>query len=96
MSLRGGSATTRRTEQGGRPHGYRLIFYQLLLQLPTMSSQQLTHKLIDSDGYFKEVSEQWPGQAFALKVKKVLHVEQSKFQVRLSCRSYGRFQFLTW
>lgn len=45
-------------------------------------SQALSHPKIDADGYFKEISEQWPGQAFALKVKKVLHTEQSKFQVR--------------
>ena len=46
------------------------------------ATQELSHPKIDKDGWFKEISEQWPGQAMALKVKKVLHVEQSKFQVR--------------
>ncbi|KAF8903307.1 Spermine/spermidine synthase-domain-containing protein [Gymnopilus junonius] len=32
------------------------------------------------DGWFREISSQWPGQAMMLKVNKILHVEQSLFQ----------------
>ncbi|KAM0753556.1 saccharopine dehydrogenase [Meredithblackwellia eburnea MCA 4105] len=40
---------------------------------------ELTHKTI-VDGWFREISDQWPEQAMTLKVKKVLHVEQSLYQ----------------
>jgi hypothetical protein len=33
-----------------------------------------------SDGWFREISDMWPGQAMTLKVKKVLHHEKSKYQ----------------
>ena len=33
-----------------------------------------------TDGWFKEVSPQWPGQAMTLKVNNVLHVEKSLYQ----------------
>lgn len=37
--------------------------------------------LTDSlDGWFREISPQWPGQAMSLQVRQILHVEQSKFQ----------------
>ncbi|OSX62552.1 hypothetical protein POSPLADRAFT_1180683 [Postia placenta MAD-698-R-SB12] len=39
----------------------------------------LTHRSI-KDGWFREISSQWPGQAMTLKVKKVLHVEKSLYQ----------------
>ncbi|KAF9031397.1 saccharopine dehydrogenase [Hymenopellis radicata] len=39
----------------------------------------LTHPSIQ-DGWFREISSQWPGQAMTLKVNKILHVEKSKFQ----------------
>ncbi|KAF8324714.1 saccharopine dehydrogenase [Cantharellus anzutake] len=39
----------------------------------------LTHPSI-TDGWFREISAQWPGQAMSLKVRKILHVERSKFQ----------------
>lgn len=43
-------------------------------------AQELTHKTIQ-DGWFREISDtMWPGQAMALRVKKILHVEQSKYQ----------------
>ncbi|KAF8129850.1 Saccharopine dehydrogenase-domain-containing protein [Boletus edulis] len=32
------------------------------------------------DGWFREVSSQWPGQAMTLKVNKILHVEKSLYQ----------------
>lgn len=32
------------------------------------------------DGWFREISPQWPGQAMTLKVNKVLHVEKSLYQ----------------
>ncbi|KAI8141922.1 spermidine synthase [Fennellomyces sp. T-0311] len=39
----------------------------------------LTHPSI-KDGWFMEKNSQWPGQAMALKVEEILHVEKSKFQ----------------
>ncbi|KAK7454490.1 hypothetical protein VKT23_011244 [Stygiomarasmius scandens] len=39
----------------------------------------LTHPSIQ-DGWFREISPQWPGQAMTLKVNKILHVEKSLFQ----------------
>ena len=32
------------------------------------------------DGWFREISSQWPGQAMTLKVNKILHVEKSLYQ----------------
>ncbi|EJC99425.1 spermidine synthase [Fomitiporia mediterranea MF3/22] len=32
------------------------------------------------DGWFREISHQWPGQAMTLRVNKILHVEKSKYQ----------------
>ncbi|KAJ8296733.1 Saccharopine dehydrogenase [NADP(+), L-glutamate-forming] [Rhodotorula toruloides] len=40
---------------------------------------ELSHPLI-VDGWFREISEQWPGQAMTLRVKKVLHTEKSLYQ----------------
>lgn len=42
---------------------------------------ELTHPMI-VDGWFREINDQWPGEAHTLKVKKILHVEQSQYQVR--------------
>ncbi|KAH8091818.1 saccharopine dehydrogenase [Cristinia sonorae] len=39
----------------------------------------LTHPSV-KDGWFREISSQWPGQAMTLKVKKILHVEKSLYQ----------------
>ncbi|CCM05225.1 uncharacterized protein FIBRA_07435 [Fibroporia radiculosa] len=39
----------------------------------------LSHRSI-KDGWFREISSQWPGQAMTLKVKKILHVEKSLYQ----------------
>ncbi|PSS36920.1 hypothetical protein PHLCEN_2v1238 [Hermanssonia centrifuga] len=39
----------------------------------------LTHPSI-KDGWFREISSQWPGQAMTLKVRKILHVEKSLYQ----------------
>ncbi|KAI9065542.1 saccharopine dehydrogenase [Trametes sanguinea] len=39
----------------------------------------LTHPKI-KDGWFREVSPEWRGQAMALKVNRILHVEKSKYQ----------------
>ncbi|KAM5542200.1 hypothetical protein V8D89_004073 [Ganoderma adspersum] len=41
--------------------------------------EDLEHPSIN-DGWFREISPEWPGQAFCLKVKKVLHVERSLYQ----------------
>jgi spermidine synthase len=32
------------------------------------------------DGWFREISHMWPGQAMTLKVSQVLHHEKSKYQ----------------
>lgn len=43
------------------------------------ASKELTHWTI-KDGWFSEENEEWPGQALRLRVKKILHVSQSKYQ----------------
>ncbi|KAH8925142.1 saccharopine dehydrogenase [Atractiella rhizophila] len=48
---------------------------------------ELTHPSI-KDGWFQELSPLWPGQAMSLKVKKILHVEKSKFQDVLVFESF--------
>jgi spermidine synthase len=42
------------------------------------SSQWLTIVVID--GWFREISNMWPGQAMTLQVKEVLHHEKSQYQ----------------
>src|SRR5436305_13820162 len=42
-------------------------------------STQLTQGIM-ADGWFREISDQWPGQAMTLKVDQVLHHEKSKYQ----------------
>lgn len=42
-------------------------------------TSSLTHPAI-KDGWFREESSLWPGQAMSLQVNKVLHIEKSKFQ----------------
>jgi hypothetical protein len=39
---------------------------------------ELTH--LCPDGWFREISNMWPGQAMTLKVKEVIHHEKSKYQ----------------
>lgn len=39
----------------------------------------LSHPLV-RDGWFREESPQWPGQAMSLRVRRILHTEQSAFQ----------------
>lgn len=39
----------------------------------------LTHPLV-RDGWFREESPQWPGQAMSLKVRRILHCERSLYQ----------------
>jgi spermidine synthase len=46
-----------------------IIFYQVV----TLINCHL-------DGWFREISEMWPGQAMTLKVKRVLHHEKSPYQ----------------
>ncbi|CAN6651798.1 hypothetical protein TRVA0_025S01266 [Trichomonascus vanleenenianus] len=42
--------------------------------------EELSHPSIQ-DGWFREISDtMWPGQAMTLRVKQILHVEQSKYQ----------------
>jgi spermidine synthase len=40
---------------------------------------EITHPTI-KDGWFREISDMWPGQAMTLKVNQVLHHEKSKYQ----------------
>ncbi|UNI15797.1 Spermidine synthase [Purpureocillium takamizusanense] len=51
---------------------------------------EITHPTI-KDGWFREISDMWPGQAMTLKVDKVLHHEKSKYQDVLVFKStdYG-------
>ncbi|POS83899.1 putative spermidine synthase, partial [Erysiphe pulchra] len=35
---------------------------------------------MSTDGWFREISDMWPGQAMTLKVKNILHHEKSEFQ----------------
>lgn len=57
--------------------------------------REITHETI-KDGWFREISEMWPGQAMILRVKKVLHHEKSKFQDVLIFEStdHGRVMVL--
>ncbi|KAI0762414.1 S-adenosyl-L-methionine-dependent methyltransferase [Fomes fomentarius] len=52
---------------------------------------ELTHYTIQ-DGWFKEISPEWPGQAMSLKVNKILHVEQSLYQDVL-CTERDEFSY---
>lgn len=36
--------------------------------------------IVKLDGWFREISSQWPGQAMTLKVNKILHTEKSLYQ----------------
>jgi spermidine synthase len=48
---------------------------------PMFVKQVLKIILIDHpDGWFREISSQWPGQAMTLKVNRILHVEKSLYQ----------------
>ncbi|KAI9803061.1 MAG: putrescine aminopropyltransferase [Piccolia ochrophora] len=40
---------------------------------------EITHPTIQ-DGWFREISDMWPGQAMTLKVNQILHHEKSKYQ----------------
>ncbi len=57
--------------------GMQVIFLVLAL-LPT-SEPALTKRLL-IDGWFREISDMWPGQAMTLKVNQVLHHEKSEYQ----------------
>ncbi|KIJ50096.1 hypothetical protein M422DRAFT_777181 [Sphaerobolus stellatus SS14] len=48
------------------------------------------------DGWFREISSQWPGQAMTLKVHRVLHVEKSKYHdvLVLESETYGNMLVL--
>ncbi|KAL1589039.1 Spermidine synthase [Cladosporium halotolerans] len=40
---------------------------------------EITHPTI-KDGWFREISDMWPGQAMTLKVNQIIHHEKSKYQ----------------
>ncbi|KKF93269.1 Spermidine synthase [Ceratocystis platani] len=44
-----------------------------------MSANELSHPTIQ-DGWFREISDMWPGEANIYRVKKILHMEKSKYQ----------------
>lgn len=50
------------------------------------------HSHLIMDGWFHERGTLWPGQAFSLKIKEVLHHERSQFQDILvfESESYGK------
>lgn len=52
---------------------------------PTIKGSQpfllpIKSNLLNPDGWFREISDMWPGQAMTLKVNQVLHHEKSKYQ----------------
>ncbi|ORZ32249.1 Spermine/spermidine synthase-domain-containing protein [Catenaria anguillulae PL171] len=57
---------------------------------PTKPQKTLTHPNI-KDGWFRETTAMWPGQAMSLEVDEILHVEQSMYQDVLVFKSktYG-------
>jgi spermidine synthase len=54
---------------GIAPASFFLFFILTLMQHPNIK-----------DGWFRETTALWPGQAMSLQVKEILHVEKSKFQ----------------
>ena len=67
------------------------FFFQLEPQWPLLHTLQFKVKtytisiyfmylILKSDGWFREISSQWPGQAMTLKVNKILHTEKSLYQ----------------
>ncbi|KAH8599438.1 spermidine synthase-like protein [Bisporella sp. PMI_857] len=84
------SAATHRRRQ----YRKQLSDSQTLLHIQNSSSQlamsEITHPTI-KDGWFREISDMWPGQAMTLKVEKVLHHEKSLYQDVLIFKSsdYG-------
>jgi len=47
---------------------------------PAPARFPLTLTSLIPDGWFREISDMWPGQAMTLKVNQVLHHEKSKYQ----------------
>lgn len=57
---------------------------------PTIKGMAATRPVLDewtsntdrvsTDGWFREISDMWPGQAMTLKVNQILHHEKSKYQ----------------
>ncbi|RFU27520.1 hypothetical protein B7463_g8802, partial [Scytalidium lignicola] len=71
----------------------KLYFHQRfssVLRLPFSTMSEIVHPTI-KDGWFREISDMWPGQAMTLKVEKVIHHEKSKYQDVLIFKStdYG-------
>ncbi len=44
------------------------------------SELHITDNNTFADGWFREISSQWPGQAMTLRVNKILHHEKSLYQ----------------
>lgn len=63
---------------------YRLsLISRRFLKPPNSNSTTGASRILttmNTDGWFNEVNDLWPGQCFSLKVKKVLHEETSKYQ----------------
>ncbi|PON29304.1 spermidine-3 [Trichoderma gamsii] len=65
-----------------------------VLHTTAKMSNEIVHPTIQAptlDGWFREISNMWPGQAMTLKVEKVLHHEKSQYQDVLIFKStdYG-------
>ncbi|KAI1439294.1 spermine synthase [Xylaria sp. CBS 124048] len=73
-----------------QPAASRVSVYGYATSAPLKMSSEFTHETIQ-DGWFREVSHLWPGQAMTLKVEKILHHEKSKYQDVLLFKStdYG-------
>ena len=57
-------------ERNYTSHNQRQAYFYLSIELANSPS----------DGWFREISDMWPGQAMTLKVNQVLHHEKSKYQ----------------
>ena len=57
------------------------LLHTLQFKVKSYSSIYIISSLIVKlDGWFREISSQWPGQAMTLKVNKILHTEKSLYQ----------------
>jgi len=57
-----------------------VVKMQLILCLFCVPSHLRSSPSPFLDGWFREISSQWPGQAQTLKVARILHVEKSQYQ----------------
>merc|ERR1712230_251756 len=62
-------------------HSHRSLSFlrNRLTRPPAVAMAEITHPTI-KDGWFREISDMWPGQAMTLKVNQIIHHEKSKYQ----------------